>query len=539
MSDKPQKSKVVKPQTFSNEAAPKVKINKTLIKKTDSIPEELKSLGVNAYNENEFERGVMMQVDLQLAEYELQQAKAKMFKLGVNEDTSTTSENDSKQSSGIDELASIKKRKNSKVTETLEDFKKKRAKFDTKLNNIQNYIDNKPIQSSDDSQMDAQRLIELGEMTPFGTTVDSSSKLRNKLSDFDKFFMDFDSQKPKKKIVKNEKEPQKAQEKSTEPLKKKLSEFDLFFTELDATNMQKVNSKKPKKTVNKKSTLITNNQHENNSLNASFIEENLSEFDKFFNEMDNQKNDEKKKTASRKSKPQNSESDSTLAFIAQLEDEQNTNSLDSFKMTDSFYQIDDSIDKIDDDIDSKSDKDSDYLPEANEESQSDFVLSDFEQSEIEYETDSDTSDDGTQSRRRKLSKNYLDDGDDKIFNKRIKKLEKQEKKEQDEKQKNKIENDDYEHELDYFELDGDLRVPSKVWNRLYKFQKTGLKWLWELHGQRTGGILGDEMGLGKTIQMISFLSALKYSKLPSTGFPYNGLGPTLIISKIISSIFFL
>ena len=31
--------------------------------------------------------------------------------------------------------------------------------------------------------------------------------------------------------------------------------------------------------------------------------------------------------------------------------------------------------------------------------------------------------------------------------------------------------------------------------------RTGLTWLWELHCQRAGGIIGDEMGLGKTIQV--------------------------------------
>lgn len=38
--------------------------------------------------------------------------------------------------------------------------------------------------------------------------------------------------------------------------------------------------------------------------------------------------------------------------------------------------------------------------------------------------------------------------------------------------------------------------------------------MWELHRQDAGGIIGDEMGLGKTIQVIAFLAALKYSKLP-------------------------
>ena len=38
-----------------------------------------------------------------------------------------------------------------------------------------------------------------------------------------------------------------------------------------------------------------------------------------------------------------------------------------------------------------------------------------------------------------------------------------------------------------------------------------MKWLWELHCQRVGGIIGDEMGLGKTIQMIAFLASLARS----------------------------
>ena len=48
---------------------------------------------------------------------------------------------------------------------------------------------------------------------------------------------------------------------------------------------------------------------------------------------------------------------------------------------------------------------------------------------------------------------------------------------------------------------------------LHSYQKTGVRWLWELHCQQAGGILGDEMGLGKTIQVIAFLSGLRFSKL--------------------------
>lgn len=46
-----------------------------------------------------------------------------------------------------------------------------------------------------------------------------------------------------------------------------------------------------------------------------------------------------------------------------------------------------------------------------------------------------------------------------------------------------------------------------------RYQQTGVQWLWELHCQQAGGIVGDEMGLGKTIQTIVFLAGLQYSKI--------------------------
>lgn len=55
---------------------------------------------------------------------------------------------------------------------------------------------------------------------------------------------------------------------------------------------------------------------------------------------------------------------------------------------------------------------------------------------------------------------------------------------------------------------------------MFPYQQKGVQWLWELHCQEIGGILGDEMGLGKTIQVASFLGALKFSSL---------LKPTLIV----------
>ncbi|KAF3796343.1 CHROMATIN REMODELING 8 protein [Nymphaea thermarum] len=62
-------------------------------------------------------------------------------------------------------------------------------------------------------------------------------------------------------------------------------------------------------------------------------------------------------------------------------------------------------------------------------------------------------------------------------------------------------------------LEGGLRIPESIFGRLFDYQKVGVQWLWELHCQRAGGIIGDEMGLGKTIQVISFLAALHFSKM--------------------------
>ncbi len=60
-------------------------------------------------------------------------------------------------------------------------------------------------------------------------------------------------------------------------------------------------------------------------------------------------------------------------------------------------------------------------------------------------------------------------------------------------------------------LDGGLKVPATVYDKLFDYQKTAVKWMWELHCQKAGGIIGDEMGLGKTIQVIAFLAGLHNS----------------------------
>uniref|UniRef100_A0A671YJ17 DNA excision repair protein ERCC-6 n=1 Tax=Sparus aurata TaxID=8175 RepID=A0A671YJ17_SPAAU len=81
------------------------------------------------------------------------------------------------------------------------------------------------------------------------------------------------------------------------------------------------------------------------------------------------------------------------------------------------------------------------------------------------------------------------------------------------------------------EFDEGFKMPGFLWKKLFKYQQTGVRWMWELHCQQAGGILGDEMGLGKTIQVIGFLAGLSYSKLRTRGsnYRYVGLGPTIIV----------
>ncbi|CAH9081108.1 unnamed protein product [Cuscuta europaea] len=62
-------------------------------------------------------------------------------------------------------------------------------------------------------------------------------------------------------------------------------------------------------------------------------------------------------------------------------------------------------------------------------------------------------------------------------------------------------------------LEGGLKIQDTIYDKLFDYQKVGVQWLWELHCQKAGGIIGDEMGLGKTIQVLAFLGSLHFSNV--------------------------
>ncbi|KAI3363158.1 hypothetical protein L3Q82_011808, partial [Scortum barcoo] len=125
------------------------------------------------------------------------------------------------------------------------------------------------------------------------------------------------------------------------------------------------------------------------------------------------------------------------------------------------------------------------------------------------------------------NKKFKDDGDVEYYRQRIRRWKRQRLREREAKRERGEELTDDSDE----EFDEGFKVPGFLWKKLFKYQQTGVRWMWELHCQQAGGILGDEMGLGKTIQVISFLAGLSYSKLRTRGsnYRYVGLGPTIIV----------
>ncbi|KAJ8418177.1 hypothetical protein AAFF_G00138860 [Aldrovandia affinis] len=145
----------------------------------------------------------------------------------------------------------------------------------------------------------------------------------------------------------------------------------------------------------------------------------------------------------------------------------------------------------------------------------------------EYFPSSSDEDGGDDAKKKGRSKRGKDDGDVEYYKQRIRRWKRQRLRE---KEQRRVAGEEESEDSDA-EFDEGFRVPGFLWKKLYKYQQTGVRWLWELHCQQAGGILGDEMGLGKTIQIIAFLAGLSYSKLRTRGsnYRYAGLGPTVIV----------
>ena len=178
-----------------------------------------------------------------------------------------------------------------------------------------------------------------------------------------------------------------------------------------------------------------------------------------------------------------------------------------------------------------SDEGSEYVPSEDE------VESDWQPDELEDVNEEGQSKSSTTKQKKKSSKTNKpksecrikrtkDDSNMKNYQKRLSVF----KKELLEEKLRKIEEGEiYEEDIEYEELGVGCRIPQMVWQKLYRYQKTGVKWMWELHSKGCGGILGDEMGLGKTVQVIAFLTGLKCWGDNKSWRRGRGLGPVLIV----------
>lgn len=112
----------------------------------------------------------------------------------------------------------------------------------------------------------------------------------------------------------------------------------------------------------------------------------------------------------------------------------------------------------------------------------------------------------------------LDDGDERLYQKRLRDWAESR---QRTRENAGMQHDNIGQDLEEWHMphpttpdkvfDGNLRLPGDIHPSLFDYQNVGVKWLWELHCQNSGGVLGDEMGLGKTVQIIAFVAGLHYS----------------------------
>ena len=516
----------------------KVHIDSNLIKSTTTVPDELKDLGVQAYDEDEFEKGVLLQVDLQVAEYELNKIKDQMKKIGVDGNGNFLEEESSKkEQTKTNDIKESKKRKNEAYFNTFEQYKEKKLRLESKFEDLNNYMlhneeDSNTTTASSSNSKDNENLIKSGEMTPFGTqlyfdkesnkpstskaaSVVKTSSKQMKLTDFDKF-----SSSPgnNKKISKNPSISEKKKQNSIiienseptdfekflggvvqEPKKSKFNRISTIDSNINTASVVAAASIKPPLSASNSSITIK----------KIIIKENeVSDFDKFLNQaegkvvtsIEKKKKEIKSKPVESKPIPKKEEkkvekkfvnknqeikaSDDVISFVKIFEEDENeqvNNVVDVDRETDKIISTVKRTLTVEDDstnaesidmIENDNDDGDEYMPDEEEiYDETDIIedTNDMISSDVEYDSDS------TDEIKNKKLRNCNDDGDEELFLKRLKKLDKLEKESQ---------KDQTNDEPEYVEFDGGIRVPNRIWSKLYKFQKTGVKWLWELHNQR-------------------------------------------------------
>ncbi|KAM9065069.1 DNA excision repair protein ERCC-6 isoform X2 [Sarcophilus harrisii] len=469
---------------------------------------ELKDLGVDVYDQDVLEQGVLQQVDKAIHEANraAQLAEAEKEYHSVLDDlrSCTTS---LKQINTIIEHLSPQAVNNKDVNRKLDSVKRQKCNKEKQLKKIKakqkrlqailggaereieaNLVDleedEEPGPSSLGSMLmpaqetEWEELIRTGQMTPFGTQIPQNQEKKprklmlNEASDFEKYLADqaklsferkkLSKQKKKKKIqtsvdsntipTSDEKEKNKTngkQLKTDKHLKKHIKKLQRRAVQFQG----KIKFLKEKKPLESKK--------------AKYDQGSESEDSEYIPE-EEEEEEEEEELALHATRRQ----DHTLKCVSKQRKQQNKTATE---------EIDD-----------------EYLPSSGEESI---------------------------GKNGKI-KRCQDDGDGNYYKQRLRRWNKQRL--EDKEQRRKAEEESEESDAEFEE---GFRMPGFLFKKLFKYQQTGVRWLWELHCQQAGGILGDEMGLGKTIQIIAFLAGLSYSKIRTRGsnYRFEGLGPTVIV----------
>lgn len=131
-----------------------------------------------------------------------------------------------------------------------------------------------------------------------------------------------------------------------------------------------------------------------------------------------------------------------------------------------------------------------------------------------------------------------DDGDEELYQKRVRHWEKERSRAREREGKQETIPGLPEYRQPHpthadWNIKGGLKLPGDIHTSLFDYQKSAVRWFWELHTQKVGGILGDEMGLGKTVQMIAFLAGLHYSGFLG-GKPILIVAPATLMKQWVS-----
>jgi len=270
-----------------------------------------------------------LQVDLQIAEYELNKAKEKLkASKKIKDNDIDESDDDESTNSSSDQNgnnSSFKRKKSQSALSRAENYNEKKARFETTVESLTKYFkdpkeNEKSLETghskkSNSSESDGiEEMIKNGEMTPFGTLIDfekgktlgksknesssnktskvtskaTSSNLSEKksnLTEFDSFFLDLDRQ-----LVKSAKNKPKT---SNSMIKDKAS-----LKSNSKPNDQNTNSEALAKEKNSKQNESQPLPNFENSLKkdsnkksstSSYVESSLTDFDKFLIDLDKPK----------------------------------------------------------------------------------------------------------------------------------------------------------------------------------------------------------------------------------------------------------